>query len=57
MIDLVPPHGRNALLPLLAENQERAKLKNKARSLSVVPMSSREKSDLLLLSMVAYTPL
>ena len=57
MIDLVPPHGRDTLSPLLAENSERAELKNKASGLTVVPMSSREKSDLLLLSMGAYTPL
>ena len=57
MIDLVPPHGRDILSPLLAEKSERAELKNKARDLTMVPMSSREKSDLLLLSMGAYTPL
>ena len=57
MIDLVAPHGGDALLPLLAENSKRADLKNNANGLTVVPMSSREKSDLLLLSMGAYTPL
>ena len=57
MIDLVPPHGGDTLLPLLAPKSHRAELKNKARGLMVVPMSSREKSDLLLLSMGAYTPL
>ena len=57
MIDFVPPHGGGTLLSLLAAESQRAELKNKARGLMVVPMSSREKSDLLLLSMGAYTPL
>ena len=57
MTDLVTPHGRDTLSPLLAEKSERAELKNKARDLTIVPMTSREKSDLLLLSMGAYTPL
>ena len=57
MHDLVPPHGRNALLPLLADESTRRTLKEKAATLVPVPMSSREKSDLLLLAMGAYTPL
>ncbi len=57
MIDLVPPHGRDTLLPLLAHADDRAALKEKSGGLKVVPMTSREKSDLLLLAMGAYTPL
>jgi len=57
MIDLVPPHGRDTLLPLLADPADQADLKDKAAALTQIPMTSREKSDLLLLAMGAYTPL
>ena len=57
MNDLVPPHGSKTLLPLLAPECKHLALKEKATNLTQVPMTSREKSDLLLLAMGAYTPL
>ena len=57
MSDLVPPHGGKGLFPLLALGSERATLKDKADTLIQVTMTSREKYDLLLMAMGAYTPL
>ena len=57
MNDLVPPHGSKTLLPLLAPESKLLALKKRAATLTQVPMISREKSDLLLLAMGAYTPL
>jgi len=57
MNDLVPPHGGKGLFPLLALGSERATLKDKADTLIQVTMTNREKYDLLLMAMGAYTPL
>ena len=57
MTSLVPPHGGADLTPLIAPDQELAVLERRARGLRQVPMTSREKSDLLLMAMGAYTPL
>ena len=57
MNDLVPPHGGKGLFPLLAPGSERATLKDKADTLIQVTMTNREKYDLLLMAMGAYTPL
>jgi sulfate adenylyltransferase len=57
MSKLVPPHGADVLTPLLAPEGERAELLRRAAGLKRVPMSSRETSDFLMLSMGAYTPL
>ncbi len=56
MSELVTPHG-GALEPLLAIADERAEGLARAAGLPQVPMSSREVSDLLMLSMGAYSPL
>ncbi len=57
MTDLVAPHGGGPLLPLMAPEQERAGLLEKAAALPQVEMTSRETSDLILMGMGAYTPL
>jgi sulfate adenylyltransferase len=57
MVSLVPPHGSNQLTPLLIAKSDRKNALKKAKNLSKVTMTSREMSDLLLLSMGAYTPL
>ena len=57
MSKLVPPHGSDALTPLLVPEAERAEHLKRAGTLRKVPMSSRETSDFLMLGMGAYTPL
>ncbi len=56
MSELVTPHG-GALKPLLVPAVERAADLAHAAGLAQVPLSSREVSDLLMLSMGAYSPL
>jgi len=58
MSKLVPPHGKEQKLkPLLLEGQALAAEKEKAKTLKVVPMTSREASDLIMLGIGAFTPL
>ena len=57
MSQLVNPLGGGALKPLLAPESERAAELERAATLTAVPMSSREVSDLVMLAMGAYTPL
>ncbi|MBI3435971.1 MAG: sulfate adenylyltransferase [Proteobacteria bacterium] len=57
MSKLVPPHGSEVLIPLLAPEGERAERLRQAKRLKQVPMTSRETSDFLMLAMGAYTPL
>jgi len=57
MSKLVQPHGGGSLKPLLAPEGERAEGLSRAEGLTRVPMSSLEVSDVLMLSMGAYTPL
>ena len=57
MPGLVPPHGADAVQPLLLAGDERADALARAQTLPAVPMSSREVSDLFMLGMGAYTPL
>jgi len=57
MATLVPPHGGGALKPLLLPDADRAGALKHAEGLKKVPMTSRESSDVLMLSMGAYTPL
>ena len=57
MGSLVSPHGRSTLLPLIAPKQKLATVERHARNLIQIPMTSREKSDLLLMAMGAYTPI
>jgi len=53
---LVSPHG-GTLKPLLAEGEERTKILKRAEHLPLVPMSSREVSDLIMMAMGAFSPL
>jgi sulfate adenylyltransferase len=57
MSKLVPPHGSDALMPLLLPEVERGEALKRAATLKSVPMTSRETSDFLMLGMGAYTPL
>ena len=57
MTSLVPPHGAEALKPLLLSEDLRTQKLSQAENLKKIPMSSCEVCDLLLLSMGAYTPL
>ncbi len=57
MSQLVNPHGGGALKPLLVAETERSAGLERAKTLTQVPMSSREVSDLVMLAMGAYTPL
>lgn len=57
MPQLVPPHGSEAVKPLLLPEAERAERLRLAQGLKRVPMTSRETSDFLMLAMGAYTPL
>ncbi|MHC1741484.1 MAG: sulfate adenylyltransferase [Syntrophobacteraceae bacterium] len=58
MSKLVPPHGKEKKLkPLLLEGAALAAEKEKAKGLKVVPMKSREASDLIMLGIGAFTPL
>ena len=57
MSSLVPPHGGGQLNSRLISDAERVDRLRRAESLKVVPMSSRELSDLLMFGMGAYTPL
>ena len=57
MSRLVSPHGGGPLQPLLIPETERAEELKRAATLTAVPMTSRETSDLVMLAMGAYTPL
>ena len=57
MSKLVNPHGGGALKPLLVPEAERAAEMTRAAALKLIPMSSREVSDVAMLAMGAYTPL
>ncbi|MGC8486779.1 MAG: sulfate adenylyltransferase [Clostridia bacterium] len=57
-IPLVPPHGRHrALYPRLVDDDRAELLREEARDLPALTLSTREASDLTLLGMGAYTPL
>jgi sulfate adenylyltransferase len=57
MSKLVPPHGGDRLLPLLAPEKDRPERLRQAQGLKKIVMSSRETSDVLMMAMGAYTPL
>ena len=57
MSKLIPPHGSDALKPLLLEGQAAAEELRKAQSLKLVPMTTRETSDLIMMGIGAFTPL
>jgi len=54
---LVDPHGGGALRPLLLEGEALAAELRRAASLKRLPVSSREKGDLLMLGIGGFTPL
>ncbi len=54
---LVPPHGGGSLRPLLLEGAELAAEAARARALPQIPVSSRERGDLIMLGIGGYTPL
>ena len=57
MSTLIAPHGSATLKPLLLPEEERREALKLARTLTKLPLSSREVSDLFMLAMGAYTPL
>ena len=57
MSTLVAPHGGGSLKPLLLPRTERADELKRAETLTKVPLTTREASDLFMLAMGAYTPL
>ena len=57
MSKLVPPHGGGKLQPLLAPAEIRRRELARATTLTSVPMTSREVSDVLMFALGAYTPL
>ncbi|HZM36406.1 MAG TPA: sulfate adenylyltransferase [Burkholderiales bacterium] len=54
---LVPPHGAAALKPLALHGEALAAERERARSLPALPVSSREKGDLIMLGIGGFTPL
>jgi len=56
MSKLVPPHG-GKLTPVLLPEAQRAAALEKAKTLPVIRMTSRETSDLLMIGMGAFSPL
>jgi len=54
---LVNPHGGDKLKPLLLEGAALAEERKRAQSLPRVPVSSREKGDLIMLGIGGFTPL
>src|SRR3954462_9925899 len=57
MPELVPPHGRGSLKPLMLAGAALAAETARARSLRAVRVSSREKGDLIMLGIGGFTPL
>jgi len=54
---LVPPHGGGPLRPLLLAGSACADERRRAQSLPWVPVTSREKGDLIMLGIGGFTPL
>jgi sulfate adenylyltransferase len=54
---LVAPHGGNGLKPLALAGQALGAELERAKSLPAVPISSREKGDLIMLGIGGFTPL
>ena len=57
MPKLVPPHGSDEVKPLLLPESDRAEEMKEAETLTKVPLTSREVSDVFMFGMGAYTPL
>ena len=54
---LVPPHGSPELVPLLLEGAELEQERRRAAGLRTLRVGSRERGDLLMLAIGAFTPL
>jgi sulfate adenylyltransferase len=54
---LVPPHGAGKLKPLLLSGNALGEERKRAESMPKVPVSSREKGDLVMLGIGGFTPL
>ncbi|HXV09641.1 MAG TPA: sulfate adenylyltransferase [Burkholderiales bacterium] len=57
MSRLVSPHGAETLRPMLLEGPALAEERKRAQSLPRLPLSSREKGDLIMLGIGGFTPL
>ena len=57
MPGLVRPHGGGSLKPLMLAGEALAAERNRARSLRMLRVSSREKGDLIMLGIGGFTPL
>jgi sulfate adenylyltransferase len=57
MSRLVAPHGGHGLRPLLLEGAAAEAARRRAENLPKIPLSSREKGDLLMLGIGGFTPL
>ena len=57
MAGLIRPHGGGLLKPLLVPAPRRGNELKRAETLTKIPLSSREVSDLFMLAMGAYSPL
>ena len=57
MSRLVRPHGGQALRPLLLSGKELAAERERAQTLPQLPVSSRERGDLIMLGIGGFTPL
>jgi sulfate adenylyltransferase len=57
MPNLVRPHGGENLRPLLLAGEELAAERMRARSLPRLPVSSRERGDIIMLGIGGFTPL
>ena len=57
MSTLVPPHGGAGLKPLLLEAEALDRERRRAQSLPKLPVSSRERGDIVMLGIGGFTPL
>jgi sulfate adenylyltransferase len=57
MSALVPPHGGRGLRPLQLQGDRRAQESARAQTLRRIPVTSREKGDLVMLGIGGFTPL
>ena len=57
MSTLVPPHGSAELKPLLLQADALERERKRAETLPRVPVSSRERGDIVMLGIGGFTPL
>src|SRR5437660_11896255 len=57
MPNLVPPHGGRALEPLMLQGEALIAERARAATLRKVPVSSREKGDIIMLGIGGFSPL